>query len=190
MADYRYNFDRRDRGYGCGASMNQIIDVIFGEESSGDTQPLIALSEVKNFCKIDVSEDDALLLEIQLAAIEIIQDKCNIGLRQQATTAILNNGNGGAFLPYGPVGDIVSVSVNDDQTPTDQYRVEGLRWKQILEPRANRITIQYIGGYDVLPYKLKLALLQCIYYLYDERKRPDSAYPAIYMETIKPFSRQ
>ena len=187
MADYRYNFDHRcDDERRRGPSYNQVIDVIFNEESSGDELPLIPLAEVKNFCKIDVDEDDALLNEIQLAAIQICEGAANIGLRQRSITAILNNGNGGCYLPYGPIAEVTLI---DKKAPeTDQ--VLGVTWKQIDWPIIDRVEVEYIGGYPALPYRLKLALLQCIFYLYDERKRRDDPYPPIYIETLKQFSRK
>lgn len=186
--DYRKNEDQycNEVHRSCGPSFNQVIDVIFNEESSGDELPLIPLAEVKNFCKIDVDEDDSLLAEIQLAAIQVCEGVTNVGLRQRSITAILNNGNGGSYLPYGPID---TVSLIDNKTPeTDQ--VLGVKWKQIDWPRWNRVEVTYIGGYPVLPYRLKLGLLQCIFYLYDERKRRDDPYPPIYLETLKQFSRK
>lgn len=180
MADYRYNFDHHDREW-CGPSMNQVIDVIFDEESSGDETLIIDRAEVKNFCKIDIDEDDVLLDEIQLAAIGICEGLTNIGFKERSITAILNNGNGGSYLPYGPVSTV---------TDSSGLIVEGVKWKQVMEPRHHRLAVQYIGGYSILPYKLKLGLLQCIYFLYDERKRRDDPYPPVYIETLKPFSRK
>lgn len=185
--DYRKNEDQYcNDARPCGPSYNQVIDVVFVEESSGDELPLIPLAEVKNFCKIDVSEDDMLLNEIQLAAIQICEGATNVGFRQRSIQAILNNGNGGAFLPYGPIGAVDTI----DTSVPELNQVLGIKWKQIDWPRAARVTVEYTGGYDVLPYRLKLALLQCIFYLYDERKRRDDPYPPIYLETLKPFSRK
>lgn len=161
--------------------MNQVIDVVFDEESSGDETLIIDRAQVKNFCKIDIDEDDTLLDEIQLAAIGICEGLTNIGFKERSITAIINNGNGGSYLPYGPIGAV---------TDSEGLIVDGVKWKQVIEPRHHRLAVQYIGGYAVLPYKLKLGLLQCIYFLYDERKRVDNPQPPIYIETLKPFSRK
>lgn len=185
MGDFRYNCDRRDE-YREGPSYGQVIDIIFTEESSGADTAIIPLAEVKNFCKIDIDEDDALLDELQLAAINICEGATNIGFRFRTIEAVINNGNGGAYLPYGPVDTVTSI---DTKTPvTDQ--VLGVKWKQIDWPRTNRVTVVYTAGYETLPYELKTALLQCIFYLYDERKRSENAYPPIYKETLKRVSRK
>lgn len=167
------------------ASLSTILDVVFSEESSGDEEPIIPLTEVKNFCKIDIDEDDDLLFEIQMAAIVQCEGLLNIGFRQRTTTALLDNRNGGIFLPYGPIG---TVSLIKDEAPVDK-QVSGTKWKQILWPEENRLEVVYVGGYATLPYLLKLGLLQCIYFMYDERKRRDNPYPPIYKETLMPHSR-
>ena len=65
--DYRRNEDRRTC-YQDSPSQGAILDVVFSEESSGDYEVILPIAEVKNFCKIDIDEDDALLVEIQMAA--------------------------------------------------------------------------------------------------------------------------
>jgi len=184
MADYRYNCDHRD-WEDKGPSQGAVLDVTFSEESSGDADVIIPLDEVKNFCKIDGDDDDTLIGEIQLAAIVICEGLLNIGFRQRATIAIIDNRNGGLFLPYGPVG---TVSLIKDKAPEDK-QVSGNQWKQILWPCEDRLTVEYVGGYATLPYQLKTGLLQCIFYLYDERKRREDPFPPIYLETLRPFSR-
>lgn len=185
MADFTYNCDKI--GYSQqGPSYGQAIDVIFTEESSGADSTIIPIAEVKNFCKIDIDEDDTLLDEIQLAAINICEAAANIGFRFRTIEAVINNANGYAYLPYGPVDEVTTI--NDIAPVTDQ--VTGVKWKQIAWPRNNRVTVVYTAGYSTLPYELKTALLQCIFYLYDERKRTEDRYPPIYKETLNRLSRR
>lgn len=169
-----------------GPSYGEIIDVVFTEESSGADAAIIPLAEVKNFCKIDIDEDDTLLDELQLAAINICEGATNIGFRFRTIEAVINNGNGGAYLPYGPVGDVATV---DGVAPV-AGQILGSKWKQVAWPRNNRVTVVYTAGYSTLPYDLKTGLLQCIFYLYDERKRRDDPYPPIYKETLNRLSRR
>lgn len=186
--DYRRNEDyygRRGEQW-AGPSQAAVYEVVFTEESSGDEQTIIPLAEVKNFCKIDIDEDDALLDELQLAAIIKCESLLNIGFKQRETTAIIDNRNGDFFLPYGP---IASVSMIKDVAPVDK-QTSGIKWTQIIWPREDHLTVVYIGGYSTLPMQIKIGLLQCIFYLYDERKRRDDPFPPIYLETLKPFSRK
>ncbi len=169
-----------------GPSYGEKIDVVFTEESSGADAAIIPLAEVKNFCKIDIDEDDDLLEELQLAAITMCESAANIGYRYRTICAVINNGNGNAYLPYGPVDEVTTI----DTVAPEENQVLGVKWKQIAWPRNNRVTVEYTAGYETLPYALKLALLQCIFYLYDERKRSDDPYPPIYKETLNRLSRR
>ncbi len=184
MADYRYNCDHRDT-LNYGPSYNPVLDVIFNDDSGSETEP-VTLAEAKNFCKIDVSEDDDLITELITAARQECEARSNIGFIQRSVTAIVNNGNGGIYLPYGPIGEVESVfNLETEVTDPD---VQGVKWKQLMT-RGERLTVNYTGGYATLPFKLKTALLQCIFYLYDERKRRENPYPPIYLETLQPLSR-
>lgn len=189
--DFRRNEDwlwRRNEQDFAGASQGSVLDVVYNEESSGDNPVLIIpRDEVKNFCKmsLDIIEDDQLIDEIQLAAITQCEGLLNIGFRERSITALIDNRNGGMFLPYGPIGTIVTIKA---EAPIDK-QVSGTKWKQILWPYEDRLEVVYTGGYATLPYILKLGLLQCIYFMYDERKRRDEPMGPIYLETLKPHSR-
>lgn len=185
--DFRSNEDWYCRRWGrefYGPSQGAVYDVVFTEESTAP-QLLIPNDEVKNFCKIDVSEDDALLEEIQFAAILKCEAMLNIGFYERVTTAIIDNRNGGFFLPYGPIGTITTIK---GIAPTTE-QVKGSTWKQVLWPYEDHLEVVYVGGYATLPYSIKLGLLQCIFFMYDERVRRENPYPPIYQETLKPFSR-
>ncbi len=185
--DYKKNEDMLCDDHWKHGGQNAVIDVIYPQESIEDTL-IIDRDEVKNFCKIDVDEDDQLLDELQYAAISICEAATNIGFKQRDVVAILNNVNGGIFLPYGPITEIKSLSYDDSQTPSTDYNVQGVQWKQLLTA-SPRVTVSYVGGYQTLPFRLKTALLQCIFFLYDERKRRENGIGPIYKETLQPFSR-
>ena len=51
----------------------------------------------------------------------------------------------------------------------DDYEIVGGAFKSILTPKNERLTVTYTSGYTELPKRLKLALLNTIYYLYDNR---------------------
>jgi hypothetical protein len=42
-------------------------------------------------------------------------------------------------------------------------------FKRLLTPKESNLTIVYQAGYEVLPNRLKTALLNTVYYLYDNR---------------------
>lgn len=185
MADFRSNCDHRD-STNSGLSYNQVIDVIFDEDSGAPTEP-VTLAEAKNFCKIDVTEDDTLITALITAARQMCEAFSNIGFVEREVIAIVNNGNGGVFLPYGPIDTVTEVLINDD--PITTYEVSGVKWKQLLEPNNDRVTVKYTGGYATLPENLKTALLNAIFYLYDNRSEGMDNIGPVAKMLLKPISR-
>ena len=165
------------------SSYNQVLDILFDDGTI--TEP-VTLAEAKNFCKIDdITDDDALITELITAAREECEGITCIGFIERGVTAIMDNNNGGGYLPYGPIGTVTFI---DGVAPTTD-QIMGEQWKQLMVT-GSRIKVEYTGGYTTLPYKLKLAMLQCIFYLYDERKRREDAFPPTYLETLKGYSRK
>lgn len=155
------------RSTGSGLSYNQVYDITEIEPSGGYTEP-VTLSEVKNFCKIDVDEDDALIESLIIAGRIMCEDFCNIGFVERELIVTLNNANGGLYLPLGPVpGDVTSVTDADENVL--DFETGGSTWIQLLTPKYERLIVTYTGGYSTLPDNLKTALLNTIFYLYDNR---------------------
>lgn len=170
----------------CGLSYNQVLDITDVEPSGGISEP-VNVDEVKNFCKIDVSEDDD-LIEMLITACRIeCEELTNIGFVRRDIIVLQDNGNGNAYLPLGPIGTISSVRDTEDNDLT--YEVAGTTWKQLVSPRYNRIVLTYTAGYSTLPANLKLALLECIFYRYDERKLRENAHPPVYLYLLNQVSR-
>jgi hypothetical protein len=167
-------------------SYNQVLDITDIEPSGGITEP-VTLTEAKNFCKIDVSDDDTLITMLLTSCRLECESLTNIGFVNRNVIVVQNNGNGGAFLPLGPNGDIATVQDTDGNDLT--YVPSGTTWKQIISPRSERLVITYNTGYTTLPANLKLALLECIFYRYDERKVRENAHPPIYIDLLKQVAR-
>jgi len=184
--DYRYNIDHRDCREG-GLSYNQVFDIADVEGSDMSVTEPVTLEEVKNFCKIDVSDDD-ILIDLMITACRMeCEELTNIGFVQRQVIVEQNNGNGGCQLPLGPVGEITNVKDTNGNDLT--YQAAGTKWKQILTPIHERLVIVYTAGYGTLPAELKLALLECIFYRYDERKQRENAHPPVYLDQLKQHCR-
>lgn len=147
------------------ASFNQIISVSI-EPVGPDDEP-ISLSEAKNFCKIDEPDDDVLVSTLIVAARLLCEDYSNISFVKRKVTATISNGNGYAYLPFGPVHDVESIN---GKSP-DGGAVTTGEWKQLIYPVCDRVTLEYDGGYESgqLPNDLRIAWLNAIYFLYDNR---------------------
>jgi hypothetical protein len=165
--DYRRNEDRIEFNSISGLSYNQQLDISWIEPSGGFTEP-VTLEEVKLFCKIDFNDDDELIEMLITAAREMCEDYTNIGFVNREITAVINNGNGGFYLSLGPVTSDLVVGYDKDDNEVE-LTVSGSKFKQVLQPRLHLMTVDYTAGHEVLPMKLKTALLNAIFYLYDNR---------------------
>lgn len=146
---------------------NAVLDTSFDDGSI--TEP-VTLSEAKLWCKIDVSEDDSLITALITTARQMCETYACISIISRTVTAVINNSCGGQFLPYGPVKSITSVTDGNGQTiATTDYCLSGLKFKQILTPKYYRMTIVYTTGYETLPQEFKNAIMQQVFFLYENR---------------------
>lgn len=147
---------------------NSVLDVQF--QDGIITEP-VTLTEAKNFCKIDISTDNDLINVLITAARQMCEAYTGVGFVEHEAVAVLNNMNGDIYIPYGPMIAINSVE-NEQGTvlilDTD-YTLGGNEFKRLRTPLVNNITIDYSTGYTTLPESLKTALLNQVYYLYDNR---------------------
>lgn len=147
---------------------NSVLDIEFNDAVI--VEP-ITLTETKDFCKIDIGTDDDLIIQLITVAREMCEDYTNIGFVEHQITAVLNNINGGIYIPYGPIISInqVTNSKGDILILDTNYSLQGNQFKRLMYPKETDITINYQAGYTELPQKMKLALLNTVYYLYDNR---------------------
>ena len=147
---------------------NSVLDVQFQD---GEITEPVTLTEAKNFCKIDISTDDDLINVLITAARQMCEAYTGVGFVEHEAVAVLNNMNGDIYIPYGPMIEILSVENEQGTTLVLDldYTIGGNEFKRLRTPYANNITIDYITGYTTLPEALKTALLNQVYYLYDNR---------------------
>jgi uncharacterized phiE125 gp8 family phage protein len=159
---------------------NSVLDIQFDD---GEILEPVTLTEAKNFCKIDISTDDDLINILITAARQMCEAYTGVGFVQHNAVAVLNNSNGDIYIPYGPMVEIISIEDNAGRTLVLDldYTIGGNEFKRLRTPYANNITIDYITGYSTLPEALKTALLNQVYYLYDNR--------AVATDDISPISK-
>ena len=168
---------------------NRLLDIQFNEESV--TEP-VTLVEAKDFCKIDIGTDDSLITSLITTARLMCEAYTGVGFVEHQAVTVLLNENGGMYIPYGPTGVINSVVDSTGATlilDTD-YEISGNQFKRIVTAFTKEITIDYTTGYSTLPDVLKTALLNQIYYLYDNRSQQmDSEMSPIAKMILNPFKR-
>lgn len=139
---------------------------------SGSITEPVTKDEVKAYCKLSTGTAEDTLLGIFItAAREQCEAYSNISFIPRTVTAIVTNLCGGIFLPYGPTGSITSVTDKDGNilVENETYIIQGTTWKQLLTPKQDGLIVVYAAGYATIPSELKLAILQQVFYLYENR---------------------
>lgn len=168
--DYTRNEDYyyRNRFYNTakGPSYNQVLDIEIEEPES----ELFTIADFKEWGKIDSSVENSLILLLITAARQQCEKYTGVSFVSRQVQATINNANGGIFLPYGPVGQIYSVSDFDGNAITStEYKLTGSLFKQLQYPTLSFITIIYDGGYTTCPENIVTAVKMQTLYLFENR---------------------
>jgi uncharacterized phiE125 gp8 family phage protein len=158
--DFYKNADKWSN-YNGPLSYNQITDY-----TKGTVTEEITLSEVKEFCKVSTSSDDALLTALITAAREVCENYTNRSFGEREMIAWIDNNNGSTYLPFGPVVEITKVSDIDGVEITD-FKTKGSSFVQILSP-TKILKIEYIAGIS-LEEVFKTAIKSQILFMYENR---------------------
>ena len=140
----------------CGPAYNAVLSASFSEEGG---EP-VTLQEAKDWCRIDVTDDDTLITSLITAARIICENYANLSFIERTVTAKIKNGLGGIQLPYGPVISEVAFYDDEDVELTDYLLKDG---------DSNEVTAIYNAGYEALPENLKTAILNQIAWMYENR---------------------
>lgn len=146
---------------------NAVLDVYFLDESGNGIEP-ITLNQVKDWLKIDTTDEDSLLNNITTAARILCEQYTNISFIQRKVIAIVNNSLGSIELPYSPIGEILDLQDVDGNELTD-YEVTGVVHKRLKTPEKDYLRVKYTAGFTTLPQNYKTALLTAIAYIYEHR---------------------
>lgn len=142
-----------------GPAYNAVIKADIADETGPE---FITLQEAKDWCKIDVTDDDTLITKLIKAARLVCERFVNLSLIPRNVTAVIHNGLGGINLPYGPVTSEVAYFNVDDSEATGY---------DINTGSGDNITAVYSAGYAAgnLPEDLRTAVLDQIAWMYNNR---------------------
>jgi hypothetical protein len=144
--------------WGGGLAYNAALSAEFSDEST--TEP-VTLQEAKNWCRVDINDDDAIITALITAARIVCENYANLSFIERTVTAKIHNGLGNITLPFGPVvGDITSITDIYD-TPLTDYTLQ--------TPYGTDLTVVYDAGYATLPENFKTAILCQIAWMYENR---------------------
>lgn len=149
-----------------GVSYNQ-CDV---ENSLWAGSELFTITEFKSdYAKIDTTDENNLISSLIVAARIMCEQYIGVNFIARPVVAIVNNLNGGTYLPYGPVGTISSVTdIDGNAIAATDYKTLGNEFKKILWPLTELI-VTYTGGYTVCPANLINAVKAQTLFLFENR---------------------
>src|SRR6185312_16122520 len=147
-------------GSGCGPAYNAVLSVTFISESTNEP---VTLQEAKDWCRIDVPDDDSLITKLIKGARFICERYVNLSFITRTVTAKIHNGAGDINLPYGPVNGTVNYYELDGTTVINDL--------DLTVGSGNNIIAVYTAGYadGTLPDDLRTALLDQIAWMYQNR---------------------
>jgi uncharacterized phiE125 gp8 family phage protein len=169
---------------------NAVIDLIFVDSSGASNEP-ITLAQVKDWLKIDVTDEDTLLTTLITVARQLCENYTGVSFVQRKVIAIVNNSLGSIMLPYGPVAEVTEVQdENGEVLTTDYYTIEGVEFKRLKLPKDSYVRVEYNAGYTVLPQHFKTSLLTQVAYLYEHRGDEYAGqFSPMALQLLKPYRR-
>lgn len=164
--DYNRNVDKLT---GClpGVSYNQVMDV---DNTAAVGVELFTIADFKSqFAKIDTDEEDILIGALITAARRMCEQWVGINFIAREVSAVLNNSNGGSYLPYGPVSGTIT-GADIDGTGVDIV-LSGNSFKQLRTPVIDWVQVIYTGGYPAgsCPAELITAVKMQALHMYENR---------------------
>ncbi len=139
------------------------------EVESSPTEP-VTLQEAKDWCKIEVNDDDTLITELIKTARRQCEGFLCISLVDKTVTAVFDNSLGNIELPYQPIKELTSITDSEGEIlTTDEYKLRGFEFKKLESPCDSYLEAIYTTGYESLPTNFKTAVLQQVSFLYENR---------------------
>lgn len=141
----------------------------------------LSLSEVKQYLRIEGSDDNAIVKDLILAVTHITEKYLNSSLLRQQWRLVYDKYiPSSILLPMGPIMEILSVrSFGRDGLPTkhssDYYYLNGRKTRLLFDANiiASEIEIDYLAGYghnpSDVPPAIKDGMLYHIASIYDGR---------------------
>jgi uncharacterized phiE125 gp8 family phage protein len=147
---------------------NAALDILFDDGTV--TEP-VTPAEVKAYAKIDTgSVDDTIIGYLITTARQQCEDFTGVSIIPRTVTTVINNSCGGIFLPYCPFKTLTSIKDKDGNVIlTADYQITGTKFPQLIYPMWDRMLLVYTAGYTTLPQEIKTAILQQVFYLYENR---------------------
>ena len=99
---------------------------------------IVSTADLKTFLRVDHSDEDTLIEALRSAAIEYVQNYCNVQLGDVTAVMYLDEFRGTWEIPVGPVRSITSIVYNN--TPSTTLTLSTSQYYTDLKRKPARIT--------------------------------------------------
>lgn len=149
-------------------SFNQVSDI---DNTAAVVAELFSVGQFEaQYGRIDNHDEDTLIETLIIAARRMCEQYVGMNFIAREVTAIINNLNGGTYLPYGPIGAITRVEdLEGNEIASGNYKIVGSQFKKVLWPTVDYLKVTYTGGYASCPAELVNAVKAQTLYLYENR---------------------
>lgn len=154
------------RQQSAGAVYNNVIDILFVEDSSPATEPVTYAEAIQQANIDDLGQDSNLIEAYIVTARMQCEGYTGIGFINRTIQAVIRNPLGNIYLPYGPIDTLLTAK--DKEGEDIEVELLGVQWKQV-KTVFDYATLTYTAGYSELPQVFKTAILQQVAYLYENR---------------------
>lgn len=136
----------------------------------GYTEP-VTLAEARAFCKLEeIETEDDLLTEMITAARQGFEKAAQISIIEKSVVLWFSNPEGMYPLPAGPVQTFDALyDYQDEEIVAADYELIGSMYPKLKSPVQCFMKAEYTVGMTAVPKDIKQAILEQIYFLYEER---------------------
>ena len=131
----------------------------------------VSLEYAKEWMKVETDDDDGLINHLITTARVQCEDFTNTCLKGRTLKVWFNNSAGGINLPYCPLQSMVELTTDNGANVIDEdnYSLFGIPFPRLEYPKEDRMTAEYIAGFETLPEPYMTAIMQQIGFLYENR---------------------
>lgn len=127
---------------------------------------LVTVEECKTYIRVDTTEDDSVIDDLLLEAIEWVERRCGISIRHYNISAYMEVMNS-ILLPYGPIINTPVVTNNKGDNITTTVIISGVG--NVWIEGYGQLYVAYEAGGQPLPAILKGAILSYVAFCYENR---------------------
>lgn len=154
-------------------NVNRIVDYTLTELGYGEP---ITIDMAKLYCRVSTGTIEDQLFAIFITAARMAIEKfAGISLVPKTATVFIYNYCGLFKVPFGPV--VSPITITDEYGNNVDAIITGDMFPEIKQAMSSPVQLNYMCGYGEIPAELKVAILDQINFMYENRGDTSDAIP-------------